>query len=212
MPKIKITTKPPYVDMTPMVDLFAVILIFLMLTTTFRISEPGAVDTPYSISERPVLDFNIMTVVISDDGRVFFNVDNGPDTILKFRQKVLAEMGGHYGIEFTQEELIKFGNFPASIGVPIERMREFLAIDNPVEKAAYQRGVPLDSADNQLAMWVLYTRQVNPAVNACIKGDSGVEFPIVKQVLDVLQDRNVNKFNLITSLRSADVKLDEIPE
>ncbi len=212
MPKIKITTKPPYVDMTPMVDLFAVILIFLMLTTTFRISEPGVVNAPYSISERPVLDFNIMTVVISDDGRVFFNVDNGPDTILKFRQKVLAEMGGHYGIEFTQEELTKFGNFPASIGVPIERMKDFLSADDPGEKAALQTGVPVDSVDNQLAMWVLYARQVNPAVNAGIKGDSGVEFPIVKRVLDVLQDRNVNKFNLITSLRSADVKLDEIPE
>lgn len=212
MPKIKITTKPPHVDMTPMVDLFCVVLIFLMLTTTFRVSEPGLVDTPYSISERPVLDWNIMTVVISNDGRVFFNVDNGPDTILKFRQKILAEMGARYGIEFTREELTKFGNYPASMGVPIERMKEFLALDDPADKAAFQTGVPVDSVDNQLGMWVLYARQVNPAVNACIKGDSGVEFPVVKRVLDILQDRNVNKFNLITSLRSADVKLEEIPE
>ena len=212
MPKIKITTKPPHVDMTPMVDLFCVVLIFLMLTTTFRVSEPGIVDTPYSISERPVLDWNIMTVVISDDGRVFFNVDNGPDTILKFRQKILAEMGARYGIEFTREELTKFGNYPASMGVPIERMKEFLAIDDPADKAAFQTGVPVDTVDNQLGMWVLYARQVNPAVDACIKGDAGVEFPVVKRVLDILQDRNVNKFNLITSLRSADVKLEEIPE
>ena len=212
MPKIKITTKPPHVDMTPMVDLFAVVLIFLMLTTTFRITETGQVDTPYSVSESPILDFNIMTVVISNDGRVFFNVDNGPDTILKFRQKILAEMGGRYGIEFTQQELTKFGNYPASIGVPIERMKEFLAIDEPLEKAAFQTGIPVDSLDNQLGMWVLYARQVNPAVNASIKGDANVEFPVVKRVLDILQDRNVNRFNLITSLRSADVKLDEIPE
>lgn len=212
MPKIKITAKPPHVDMTPMVDLFCVVLIFLMLTTTFRISEPGLVDTPFSISEAPVLDWNIMTVVISDDGRVFFNVDNGPDTILRYRQKILAEMGGSYGIEFTQQELAKFGNYPASVGVPIERMKEFLAIDDPVDKAAFQTGIPVDTIDNQLSMWVLYTRQVNPAVNACIKGHSEVEFPIVQRVLNILQDRNVNRFNLVTSLRTADVKLEEIPE
>jgi len=212
MPKIKITTHPPRVDMTPMVDLFCVVLIFLMLTTTFRISEPAPVEAPFSISEKPILDFNIMTVVISNDGRVFFNVDNGPDTILKFRQKILAEMGTRYGIEFTQEELTKFGNFPASMGVPIERMKEFLAIDDASEKAAFQTGIPVDSADNQLGMWVLYTRQVNPAVQACIKGDDGVEFPVVKRVLDILQERNVNRFNLITSLRSADVELEETTE
>ncbi len=212
MPKIKIATHPPRVDMTPMVDLFSVILIFLMLTTTFRIAEPAPVETPFSISEKPILDFNIMTVVISNDGKVFFNVDNGPDTILKFRQKILTEMGTRYGIEFTQKELTEFGNYPTSVGVPIERMKEFLAIDDFSERAAFQTGIPIDSTDNQLGMWVLYTRQVNPAVQACIKGDSDVEFPAVKRVLDILQERNVNRFNLITSLRAADVELEDIPE
>jgi biopolymer transport protein ExbD len=48
---------------------------------------------------------------------------------------------------------------------------------------------------------------VNPQVNACIKGDSKTEFPIVKKVLDILQDKNVNRFDLITNLEA--VKLTE---
>ena len=64
MPKIKLTHKSPRIDMTPMVDLFSVVLIFLMLTTNFRISEPSAVDTPYSVSEKNIADFNKMTIVI----------------------------------------------------------------------------------------------------------------------------------------------------
>ena len=118
-------------------------------------------------------------------------------------------MGARYGIEFTPGELRKFSNFPSSVGVPIENMKEFLAAPDAAEKAVFQTGIPIDSADNQLGMWVLYTRQVNPAVQACIKGDNGVEFPVVKQVLDILQERNVNRFNLITSLRTADVVLED---
>lgn len=209
MPKIKLTHKSPRVDMTPMVDLFSVVLIFLMLTTNFRVSEPAPVDTPFSISEKHTPDFNLMTMVISNDGRIFFNMDNGPDTLLQFRPKVLAEMGNRYGIEFTEKELRQFEKYPSSIGVPIENMKAFFAAQKPNEKAEFQTGIPIDSADNQLAMWILYARQINPNISACIKGDATVEFPIVKKVLDILQAKNVQKFNLMTNLEATKVSLDD---
>ena len=126
MPKIKLPTKSPHIDMTPMVDLFSLLLIFFMLTATFRPQEPAPVDTPFSVSEKPTPDFNHMTVLLSKDNRIFFNIDNGPDTLLKFRPKILAEMGKQYNIEFTPEELRKFEKVTASIGVPIEKMKEYL--------------------------------------------------------------------------------------
>ena len=212
MPKIKLPTKSPTIDMTPMVDLFAVILIFLMLTTTFRAQEPAPVDTPYSISEKPTPDFNIMTVVLSPDNRVFFNVDNGPDTLLSFRSKIFAAMGERYSIEFTPEELRKFEKYPSSIGVPIQDMKEFFAAKDANSKAAFQTGIPIDSLDNQLALWILFARQINPNVQACIKGDAKTGFPIVKKVLDILQEKNVNRFNLITNLEAAQVKIEETTE
>jgi biopolymer transport protein ExbD len=212
MPKIKLPTKSPHIDMTPMVDLFSVVLTFLMLTTTMRQQEPAPVDTPYSISEKPTPDFNSMTLLISNDDKVFLNFDNGPDTILKFRPKVLTQMGIRYGIEFTEDELRKFEKYPSSIGVPILKMKEFLAAEDAKSKAVFQTGIPLDSLDNQLAMWILYTRQENPNVQACIKGDSKTGFPIVKKVLDILQDYQVNRFNLITSLEAAKINLEEIQQ
>ncbi len=212
MPKIKLPTKSPSIDMTPMVDLFSVILIFLMLTTTFRAQEPAPVDTPYSISEKPTPDFNMFTVVLSSDDRIFLNFDNGPDTLLKFRPKILAEMGTRYGIEFTESELRQFEKYPSSMGVPIMKMKEFLAAKDSKEKSVYQTGIPVDSLDNQLAFWVLFARQVNPNIQACIKGDSKTGFPIVKKVLDVMQEKNVNKFNLITSLEAAKINLEEIQQ
>lgn len=212
MPKIKLPTKSPHIDMTPMVDLFSVVLTFLMLTTTMRQPEPATVDTPFSISEKPTPDFNTFTVLLSKDDKVFINFDNGQDTILKFRPKILAEMGKRHNIEFTEAELREFEKYPSSIGVPIEKMKEFLNTKENADRAAFQVGVPLDSLNNQLADWILFARQVNPSVSACIKGDSQTGFPIVKKVLDIMQERNVNKFNLITSLEAAKINLEEIQQ
>ncbi len=69
-----------------------------------------------------------------------------------------------------------------------------------------------DSANNQLAMWILYSRQVNPYVRATLKGDSNTEFPTVQKVLNILQDLNVKRFSLITSLEAAKINLEEIQQ
>jgi biopolymer transport protein ExbD len=212
MPKIKLPHRSPHIDMTPMVDTFAVVLTFLLLTSTMTQPEPATVDTPFSISEIKIPDFNAMTFLLASDGRVFMNIDNGPDTILKFRPKVLTEMGKRYGIEFTETELRNFEKQKSSMGVPIMKMKEWLNIDDNNLKKALQTGIPMDSTDNQLANWILYARQVNPAINACIKGDTETQFLVVEKLLDILQEKNVNRFSLITTLEEATVNIEEIQQ
>jgi len=191
--------------MTPMVDLFSLLLTFFMLTATIRPQEPAPVDIPLSISEKTAPDKDYMTVVLSKDDRVFFTVDNG-DTSQHFRAKLLMAMGKHYNVPFTQEEVENFEKNPGSFGVSMSNMKKYLDADNPKERQALQTGMPIDSTDDQLAMWILYTRQINPDVQTCIKGDGDATFPLVKKVLDILQDKNVNRFNLITNLEKVEVK------
>jgi biopolymer transport protein ExbD len=210
MPKIKLPTKSPHIDMTPMVDLFSVVLMFLMLTATMSQNEPAIVDTPSSISEKPSPNFNTMTLLLSKDDRVFLNFDNGEDTTLKFRPKILTEMGKRYNIEFTETELKEFEKFPSSMGVPMSKMKDFLAIKDAKARAVLETGIPIDSLDNQLADWILFTRQINPNVQACIKGDSKTSYPIVKKVLDIMQEKNVKQFNLVTNLDAVKINLAEI--
>ncbi len=212
MPKIKLPKKSPHIDMTPMVDLFTLLLTFFILTATTRPQEPAPVDTPFSVSEKTVMDANIMTVMIAADNRVFFNVDNGHDTILHFRNKILAEMGKRYNIEFTPAELRKFEKANTAFGVPIQNMKNYLAAENVADREKMEEGIPLDSLDNQLALWILFSRQINPAVQTLIKGDANVDYPIIKEVLDILQDKNVNRFNLITNLEAVKVTQEEITE
>jgi biopolymer transport protein ExbD len=196
--------------MTPMVDLFSLLLTFFMLTATMRPAEPAPIDTPFSVSETPSPDANIMTMVLSADGRVFFNIDNGPDTILHFRPKILEEMGKRYNIVFTPEQLRKFEKYTSSIGVDIKNMKTFIDTKEPKEREKLEKGIPMDSTDNQLALWVLFARQVNPSVKTLIKGDGNVDYPVVKKVLDILQDKNVSRFSLVTSLE--EVKVVDVKE
>jgi len=209
MPKIKLPSKSPHIDMTPLVDLFSLLLTFFMLTATMKTSEPAPIDTPSSVSEKPSPDANIMTVVLAKDNRVFFNVDNGKDTILHYRSEILKEMGKRYNITFTPTEVRQFEQYGTSMGVAMKDMKAFLAAKDPKVKSALEKGIPIDSVDNQMAAWVLYARQVNPAVQALIKGDADVEYPVVKKVLDILQDKNVSRFSLVTNLRKVEVTSDK---
>jgi biopolymer transport protein ExbD len=177
-----------------------------------RQPEPAQVDTPFSISEKPLPDHNAMMFLISPDNKVYVNFDNGPDTLLKFRPKILSEMGKRYGIEFTEKEQREFEKFPSAMGVNINQMKQFLGTDNADERKAMQLGIPLDSLDNQLENWILYARMVNPNIQALIKGDSNTPFPIVQKVLDILQDKQVNRFSLITSLEETKINLEEIQQ
>ena len=57
----------------------------------------------------------------------------------------------------------------------------------------------LDARESRLA-----TKALNGAeLRLSIKGDSKEEYPTIKKVIDILQKQKVNKFSLITSLRSA---------
>ena len=219
MPKIKLPTKSPHIDMTPMVDLFSLLLTFFMLTSTFRPQEAAQITTPNSVSDKQAPDKSIITIIISKDNKIFFDMNkngktfdkNGKevaDTASHFRKTLLEKMGEQYKITFTDKEKSKFDG-GSSFGMPIANLKRWLNSESPKEKTALQVGIPADSTDDQLSYWVSFARHANPNAEVIIKGDGDSDYKTVKKIIDLMQKNNVNKFNLITNLEKAEAKLEE---
>jgi biopolymer transport protein ExbD len=208
MPKIKLPVKSPSINMTPMVDLFALLLTFFMLTTSFRPQEAAIIDTPNSISERVAPEKNVITILIGKDNKVYMNFDNGTDTSILIRKEVLKKMAEQYSLTFSEKELKTFATW-SSFGMPAEQLKAWLNTADSKERDKFQTGIPMDSTDNQLNLWVRFIRLQNPNAVVAIKGDGVADFKVVKHVMDILQENQVNKFNLTTNLVKEDAKLEE---
>ncbi|MBK7028824.1 MAG: biopolymer transporter ExbD [Bacteroidales bacterium] len=199
MPKIKLPVKSPHIDMTPMVDLFALLLTFFMLTTSFKPQEAAIIDTPNSISEKVAPEQNVITLLVGKDNKVYMNFDNGTDTSVLIRKEVLKKMAEQYQLTLTEKELKTFATW-SSFGMPIEKLKAWLNTEDTKEREVFQTGIPIDSTDNQLNLWVRFIRLQNPNAEVAIKGDGVADFKTVKHVMDILQENKVNKFNLTTNL------------
>lgn len=223
MGKIKVAKSAPSIDMTPMVDLAFLLVTFFMLTASFRMAEPVIVDPPSSVSDK-TLPENTVLVTIDHNGRVFFGIGNGEAKI-----NALAKISEKYGVKFTADQIKKFGGL-SSFGVEVKDLPRYLdASENERLKFQPQKGVPLDSLNNQLKDWInfgalelnaIYLRNKDEAATKniefkgekpryAIKADGKAKYIYVKDVFKTFTDMKIYTFNLITSLEGGEKKAAE---
>ncbi|MCS6905886.1 MAG: biopolymer transporter ExbD [Bacteroidia bacterium] len=194
MPKAKVARKSTAIDMTPMVDLAFLLITFFMLTVKFRPQEAVTVILPPSIATTPVPNVDLLTILIGEDGKVYMGVSDQ-----NTRRAMLEAVAQERNITFTEEEKKKFAVLE-QVPVPIEELKRFLAL-RPSDREAYikkSKGVPVDSADNQLQMWMLRARLSNPNLRIAIKADEKTPYPAIRQVIKTLKKQKANRFNLVT--------------
>jgi biopolymer transport protein ExbD len=194
MGKVKVHRASTSIDMTPMVDLAFLLVTFFMLTATATPDEPVTVDMPTSVSEIPIPDINILTISVSKEGKVYFNMDGKYN-----REALLAKIGERYNIQFTEDESKVFSVL-SSTGMPIGNLKEFLSMDREARGEINQPGIPCDSAKNELKDWIIFSRMTNPKLRIAVKGDSDADYPVINTVIKTLIDNNINRFNLITNM------------
>lgn len=198
MPKVKIPRKSTAIDMTAMCDVAFLLLTFFILTTKFRAAEVVQIDIPSSTARIPIPDKDIMMFNIAPDGRIFFGLD---DQIT--RLKLLERLSTQYQLTFTPKQKDAFRTLELW-GMDIRALPAFLDKE-PNERASIQQpGLKIDTTGGaQIEDLILFSRQENNLLRIAIKGDKTTEYKSFDKLIEALQNRKVNKFNIITSARAA---------
>lgn len=203
MAKVQTKKQTIRVDMTAMCDVAFLLLSFFIMTSTARLPEPYPVETPASTVQTKLPDSNIATITVGDD-KVFFGIAGREERML-----MLRKMAERYNVTFSQQQIEDFSLIDA-FGVDIHVLDQIIAMKgSDRNKPGVQTGIPMDSLNNQLRDWILSARLAarelsNLDLDIAIKGDAEVEYPMIKRVIDVLQDQRKNNFFLVTTLRGDD--------
>lgn len=200
MPKVKMARKSTLVDMTAMCDVAFLLLTFFMLATKFKPDEPVTVVTPSSINTKLLPDSDVIMLTIDDKGRVFFSMDGQPK-----RQKLIEDLNTQYHLNLDANEMNNF-IIGSSVGTEIKNLKGYLALKAADrKKSGLETGIPTDSANNEVAVWIEYARSAqggNPRLQYCIKADNATPYPKIKDVLDTFKKKGIQKLNLVTNLEA----------
>ncbi len=194
MARVKPKRQSPSMDLTAMSDMAWLLLAFFILTSNFREPEVVPVVTPTSVSNEKMAEDNMMLVKIDGEGKFLFQLDE------KDRIPVLERMGDKYGVRFTDAEKKAFRSV-VEFGVPMKDMRSFLNLPED-KQGKYNPGIPLDTIEGknqELIDWVFEAKEANENLFLAIKGDQSSEYKQFKTLIQRLQEKNMNKFQLITS-------------
>lgn len=215
--KAKIKRKDTTIDMTAMCDVSFLLLTFFVLTATARQPETLMVDTPASTTQEKIPDDNLGIITVGDGGKIFYTIKDPA-----VRIQTLQNMSAKYGINFSQEEYDKF-RLTEDFGVPISNLRQLLSLDPSERGVEIQKGIPVDSTENnsnELYHWVQQSRLATVSVarerendrnyvdkgpmKIAIKADANEKFPVINLIIETLRSQKQNKFSFVTGLRAED--------
>ncbi|MCW3482267.1 ExbD/TolR family protein [Chitinophaga nivalis] len=194
--------KSTLVDMTAMCDVAFLLLTFFMLATKFKPDEPVTVVTPSSINTTLLPDSDVLLFTVDKDGRVFFSMDGQPK-----RKKLIEDLNTQFKLGLSDKEIKNFVT-GASVGTEIKDLKTYLSMnDAERKKSNLDKGIPTDSANNELGTWIEYGNAAQGGnfakLKYCIKADNQTPYPKIKEILDTFKKKKIQKLNLVTNLEEA---------
>ncbi len=183
-------------DMTAMCDMAFLLLTFFILTAKMKTPEIVQVDIPSSVSDKKVPEQNLLKITVASDGAVYFSL-----TEASTRKQLIDKVTESKKLNLTEQDKVVFAN-TEMFGLPLAQMKGFLSLSSSQREDFKQAGIPLDSANNELKMWIREAKAVNGRLIIATKGDKKSDYEKYSGVVNTLQDLNLNKFSLITALEA----------
>jgi biopolymer transport protein ExbD len=206
MPSVKMPKKSTDTDMTPFVDVAFLILTFFILATKFKPPEPLTITTPHSVSAQKLEEKDALMIASDSAGRVFLTVNLAKEEDKELKKDFIQRVNNEAKIGLSEADMQKFvGN--SMIGSPINELKALMS--RPVNEwdRVRQKGIPVDSANNELTRWMSAARQSfgTKQIDIMIKGDNNAKYPDFKGVIDALRKNDLFKYKLVTDPKGVPV-------
>jgi biopolymer transport protein ExbD len=198
MPKVKVPRKSTNIDMTAMCDVAFLLLSFFILTTSFKPDEALAVQTPKSVSTKPVDDKNVVLITMDKEGKIYFSVS---DKNQSEKEAVINAVDELKSLGLSDAEKAAFKKGGSFVGVPFGMLKSYLQLSPEQMKSYNAPGIPVtDTLNNELVIWM---RAANTAfagdkMALMVKGDNEAKYPSFKGVIDAFKKNEIFKFQMIT--------------
>jgi biopolymer transport protein ExbD len=198
MPKVKVPRKSTSVDMTAMCDVAFLLLSFFILTTKFKSDDGLGVVTPNSVSTKATDDKNVVMVTMDKEGKAYFSVG---DNNTAEKQDIIDMIDQGKNLGLTAKEKAAFARSGSYVGVPFSMLKSFLNLTADQVKNYKSPGIPLDTANNELTVWMnAATRAFTGSkMNLLVKGDNNAKYPTFKGVIDAFKRNEIFKFSMVTN-------------
>lgn len=108
------TTEPEEVELnlTPLIDVVFLLLIFFMVTTTFEKDSKIKIELPTASSSRPETQENVIDLLIDSKGNYYINkkqvVNNKPETLFRAMNLTLDKMDSTPSLVITADANVDY--------------------------------------------------------------------------------------------------------
>lgn len=197
MPKVKVPRKSTSVDMTAMCDVAFLLLSFFILTTKFKSSDDVQVVTPTSVSTKPAEEKNVVLITLDKEGKAYFSIGENNETE---KETIIDAIDQQKQLGLTDKEKKAFVRSGSYVGVPFSMLKSYLQLDAEQIKKYKAPGIPLDSTNNELTLWMAAANQAytGSKMSLLVKGDNNAKYPTFKGVIDAFKKNEIFKFAMIT--------------
>lgn len=205
MPKIKVPRKSTHMDMTAMCDVAFLLLTFFILTAKFRPNELVEIVTPASRATETVKD-DLVAITVDKDGNVFY-VASSPRRKTEILDKMIEKYGTKYPLlaAMSEKQKKQFAQLE-QIATPAQAIPQIVGYKQDELKKLKENGkltgVPKDTTNNELGDWIMATRfaYADDKITFAIKGDKTSNIKAINRVIEVLREKDVNSFKLVTAM------------